>query len=439
MWKKALPVGMVLFGWIGCGGGSTTPFAEGGGDEPGTISGIQASNDEPVVDGETCSLPKVVGPCEAAMAAFWFNNETQECEEFSYGGCEGNDNRFESLEACESACVQAPGGETSGEGEAGENGDSPSTSEGFLTCLEENCTDSLEACEGDEVCVPVLACMEECGDDGDCIEACFVLDLSSLGTPVAEMATCLSDAGCFESLSASDEGGETTEGGGEATEEGGETTEEGGETTEAGGETNEEGGETNEEGGGIIEIPEGVDELCYLECMEQGKPKDYCFGLCRIETEEGGGDPGEEGGDPGEGGGGGGPLANTPLAGLTCVMPELGLGAGSYHFLPSGEAYISYENAPPSWTFDNGEKYPDKKFFINLQYDAEANAVYGAIDWTDSGTTVDGAVYWAYGMGFSPTFQLIDQGGVDIYGPNSIYQYSVYYYYDLYYECSYGD
>jgi hypothetical protein len=88
---------------------------------------------------------------------------------------------------------------------------------------------------------------------------------------------------------------------------------------------------------------------------------------------------------------------------------------------------------------DNGESYPDKKFFINLQYDPGVKAVYGAIDWTDSGTTVDGAVYWDYGMGFSPSFQLINQGGVDIYGPNSVYQYSVYFYYDLYYECSYGD
>ena len=34
------------------------------------------------------------------------------CEEFSYGGCLGNDNRFETLDVCETRCVSPhkPGG-----------------------------------------------------------------------------------------------------------------------------------------------------------------------------------------------------------------------------------------------------------------------------------------------------------------------------------------
>jgi hypothetical protein len=35
---------------------------------------------------------------------FFHNPETGVCEPFAYGGCEGNDNRFESVEACQAAC-----------------------------------------------------------------------------------------------------------------------------------------------------------------------------------------------------------------------------------------------------------------------------------------------------------------------------------------------
>jgi len=31
-----------------------------------------------------------------------------DCEPFYYGGCEGNDNRFESAEQCEAECMRAP-------------------------------------------------------------------------------------------------------------------------------------------------------------------------------------------------------------------------------------------------------------------------------------------------------------------------------------------
>ncbi|KAK7496455.1 hypothetical protein BaRGS_00012377 [Batillaria attramentaria] len=51
-----------------------------------------------------CGLPKVVGPCKAAFPRFYFDRHQMECLPFTYGGCQGNDNNFETFEACQHAC-----------------------------------------------------------------------------------------------------------------------------------------------------------------------------------------------------------------------------------------------------------------------------------------------------------------------------------------------
>jgi hypothetical protein len=53
-----------------------------------------------------CRLPFDPGPCDAAIAVFAFFDGA--CVERTYGGCEGNDNRFPTIEDC----VQACGGST---------------------------------------------------------------------------------------------------------------------------------------------------------------------------------------------------------------------------------------------------------------------------------------------------------------------------------------
>ncbi|CBY07598.1 unnamed protein product [Oikopleura dioica] len=57
-----------------------------------------------VATASVCDLPMDVGPCRAAMPVFYFNGATQQCEQFFYGGCQGNDNRFLTKEECESTC-----------------------------------------------------------------------------------------------------------------------------------------------------------------------------------------------------------------------------------------------------------------------------------------------------------------------------------------------
>ncbi|KAL0626418.1 Tissue factor pathway inhibitor, partial [Plecturocebus cupreus] len=52
-----------------------------------------------------CAFKADDGPCKAWMKRYFFNVFTRQCEEFIYGGCEGNQNRFDSLEECEEMCA----------------------------------------------------------------------------------------------------------------------------------------------------------------------------------------------------------------------------------------------------------------------------------------------------------------------------------------------
>lgn len=53
---------------------------------------------------DICSLPPTIGPCEAAFTRYYYNRKTGQCEEFTYGGCGGNENNFENMQQCQRAC-----------------------------------------------------------------------------------------------------------------------------------------------------------------------------------------------------------------------------------------------------------------------------------------------------------------------------------------------
>lgn len=40
------------------------------------------------------------------IRAYYFNNDSKKCEEFTYGGCKGNSNRFATKEDCEIKCLK---------------------------------------------------------------------------------------------------------------------------------------------------------------------------------------------------------------------------------------------------------------------------------------------------------------------------------------------
>ena len=51
-----------------------------------------------------CKLPADPGPCRAHHGRFYFDANEGVCKEFVYGGCFGNQNRFDNARKCKKAC-----------------------------------------------------------------------------------------------------------------------------------------------------------------------------------------------------------------------------------------------------------------------------------------------------------------------------------------------
>ena len=52
-----------------------------------------------------CLKPKDQGTCRGIFERFYYNVQTESCEEFVFGGCGGNENNFLSREKCNSYCL----------------------------------------------------------------------------------------------------------------------------------------------------------------------------------------------------------------------------------------------------------------------------------------------------------------------------------------------
>jgi len=58
-------------------------------------------------DKNLCFQPPDGGPCRASFRRFFHNSTSNKCEEFIYGGCFGNLNRFKEKSDCERMCSEA--------------------------------------------------------------------------------------------------------------------------------------------------------------------------------------------------------------------------------------------------------------------------------------------------------------------------------------------
>ncbi|XP_046402802.1 LOW QUALITY PROTEIN: papilin [Ischnura elegans] len=70
---------------------------------------FEGCDDVPIRPGEMCTLEKDRGPCREFSVKWFFDTEYGGCSRFWYGGCHGNANRFRSQEDCKSTCVEPPG------------------------------------------------------------------------------------------------------------------------------------------------------------------------------------------------------------------------------------------------------------------------------------------------------------------------------------------
>ena len=87
----------------GCGGnGNNFDFIEDCQKACPQEGGVCGTKDEE----DVCSLPSETGRCRARKLRYFYNQKTCACETFIYGGCGGNGNNFQSMEACMNACPQ---------------------------------------------------------------------------------------------------------------------------------------------------------------------------------------------------------------------------------------------------------------------------------------------------------------------------------------------
>lgn len=72
------------------------------GSEETTENSIEGESKESSEEKSICNLPKEEGLCHALFQRFYFVDG--ECLGFSYGGCKGNANNFETYDLCFEAC-----------------------------------------------------------------------------------------------------------------------------------------------------------------------------------------------------------------------------------------------------------------------------------------------------------------------------------------------
>ncbi|MGA7826606.1 MAG: BPTI/Kunitz domain-containing protein [Geobacteraceae bacterium] len=74
---------------------------------PATNPARQHSEKPPLT--EKCQQKPEKGPCKAISWKYYFNQKSNSCDEFLYGGCEGVV-PFETKEECQSTCVDPQSG-----------------------------------------------------------------------------------------------------------------------------------------------------------------------------------------------------------------------------------------------------------------------------------------------------------------------------------------
>ncbi|XGW03811.1 hypothetical protein V3C99_015174 [Haemonchus contortus] len=75
---------------------------------PRTAATVGVPTDREEIDARVlCALPPDAGPCFEYVPRWFFNAQSGQCEQFSYGSCGGNENNFADRSVCEIKCLRA--------------------------------------------------------------------------------------------------------------------------------------------------------------------------------------------------------------------------------------------------------------------------------------------------------------------------------------------
>lgn len=55
---------------------------------------------------DKCFLPLAVGRCNQKFSMYYYDYKKKACLPFDYSGCDGNENKFNSMDECERRCEE---------------------------------------------------------------------------------------------------------------------------------------------------------------------------------------------------------------------------------------------------------------------------------------------------------------------------------------------
>uniref|UniRef100_A0A5S6QET2 BPTI/Kunitz inhibitor domain-containing protein n=1 Tax=Trichuris muris TaxID=70415 RepID=A0A5S6QET2_TRIMR len=154
---------------------------------------------------DPCSMHLDAGPCRALLPRYFYNASADLCEPFTYGGCGGNENNFNTLEECQMRCEKSFRN-------GSENDDRPIVDcrvKGCPPC--HDCSPSNVTCPKGKRC-PEYLCKNRCGlceqctDDGLCVDSrprwCKFFKPCQVRTcPTHPEANCVQlDCDCFNAF-----------------------------------------------------------------------------------------------------------------------------------------------------------------------------------------------------------------------------------------------
>lgn len=68
---------------------------------------VANGRNKPLKPSELCDdAPSQTGLCKASIEKWRFMKETKQCESFTYGGCQGTKNLFDSEKDCKNQCLK---------------------------------------------------------------------------------------------------------------------------------------------------------------------------------------------------------------------------------------------------------------------------------------------------------------------------------------------